>query len=555
MTTAERRAGDAGGGGRTLQESLARRPRRRRGPVDDHILDDRAALFRELESSRRFHRDRVIGRVFHPGAVSFRENVRNNSLHIIIEGNRVSAHVDRVSPLDPRPERRSRYALGRVALHNLSGMAADLVRVVRGRQGDHRCELDCEWAPAHGPSDGPEAPMLDPEDSPWSVHAEARVAGVLDDERMAGALAAVTGDGGVLSVVHCADAAAVDAAREQLQALAVPLAPPPLRVVLAHGPGGDVVMANVNHAAADGPGALQVLEAVAGAYAGRPGTPALDFLATHDVPVRPSVTHPKALAYRYRTRLERVRDALARPVLPCPDGSSGATGHGCLRVAVEAPDAASLATLGDRDRDNDVLVAALHRAVAVWNADHGRSGGRICVLVPVDLRTRPWPPEVVGNLSVTARIATDPGDRATPTEALRAVVAQTTRNIRTRTGTALIDALDRHGLLPLWARQSVIVLQPLTANRRLDSAVLAYVGRLDDPPSFGPGAGETTEVWVSAPARTPHGLSVGGAVVDGRLHLMFRYPRRLFDEAAARRFAQAYVAQLRLVATAPLPRD
>ena len=115
---------------------------------------------------------------------------------------------------------------------------------------------------------------------------------------------------------------------------------------------------SVNHAAADGPGALQVLEAVAGAYAGRPGTPALAFLATHDVPVRPAVTHPKALAYRYRSRLERVRDALARPVLPCPDGASGATGHGCLRIAVEAADAASLATLGDRDRDNDVLVAA-----------------------------------------------------------------------------------------------------------------------------------------------------------------------------------------------------
>lgn len=540
--------------GRTLQQSLARRPRRRRREVDEHILDDRATLFHELEQSKRFHRDWFIGRIFHPGAVSFRENVRQSSLHLTIEGDRVLAHVDRVSPLEPH-DRGPRYALGRIALHNLSGMATDLARLVRGRQGDHRCELDCEWVPA-GEIERDDLPLLDPEQSPWSVHAEVRVAGTLDEGRMAAALEAVLGGGAadVLSTVTCPDGAALEAAREQLQAVAVPLVGGlPLRAVLAHSPDGDVLMVNLNHAAADAPGALHVLEAIASAHAGRSDPPVLDFLATHDLPVRPTAARPKSLALRYRTRLERLRDALARPVLLHADRADDLPGHAYHHLTVAPLDAASLATVGDPDLDNDVLLAALHLAISVWNAEHGEADGRISVLVPVDLRTRPWPREVVGNFSVTARVSTDPDDRVSPTEALKSVVAQTHRNIRTRTGTALIDALDRHGLLPLWARQSVIVLQPLTANHLLDSAVLAYVGRLHEPPSFGEGAGDTVELWVSVPSRMPHGLSVGGAVVAGRLHLTFRYPRGLFHAEAARRFAQCYLAQLRLVATAPLP--
>ena len=528
--------------------------------ADEHALDDRVALFHELEASRRFHRDTGIGRIFHPGAVSFRENVRSNSLHITIVDDRVTAHVDRVSPLGLRPERTSRYALGRVALHNVSGMATDLARLLRGRQGDHRCELDCEWVPVGDGTAGAPAerdvPLLDPDDSPWSLHLEARVAGDLDDERMAAALAEVAPGEDVLSAVHCDDDVALEAARVELQAVAVPLTSgPPLRAVLAHHPHGDVLMLNVNHAAADGPGALQVMAAVSRAYAAPGRAPVLDFLATRDLPVRPAAARPKSLTQRYRTRLERVRDALARPTRLRPDGDSDESGHEFLLTCAEAGDAASLGSVRDRDRDNDVLLAALHLAVSVWNADHGQTDGRISVLVPVDLRSLPWRADVVGNLSVTARISTAPPERVSATAALKAVTAQTARNIRTRTGTALIDALDRNGMLPLWGRQSVIVLQPLTANHLLDSAVLSYLGRLDEPPSFGEEAGDTTELWLSTPARMPQGLSIGAAIVGGRLHLAFRYPRRLFDPAAARRFAGCYLAQIRLVATAPPPAD
>lgn len=127
------------------------------------------------------------------------------------------------------------------------------------------------------------------------------------------------------------------------------------------------------------------------------------------------------------------------------------------------------------------------------------------------------------------------------------VTAQTGRNRRSRTGVALLEALDRSGLLALWARQSTILLQPVTGNRDVDTAMLCNLGRLSDPPTFGGEAEETVEVWFSPPTRIPVGLSIGAVTVSGRMHLVFRYPHRLFGEDAARRFAQTYVDQLRQV--------
>ncbi len=46
----------------------------------------------------------------------------------------------------------------------------------------------------------------------------------------------------------------------------------------------------------------------------------------------------------------------------------------------------------------------------------------------------------------------------------------------------------------------------------------------------------------------PCGLSVGVVTADGRLHLAFRYCHPQFAEAAARAFADRFVAELRRVA-------
>jgi hypothetical protein len=124
---------------------------------------EQPALIGALEASDRFHRDSGLGNLFHSGKISFRELTVRDSLHIIIEGKRVSAHLDEISPLQRRSDGSIGYSVFRVLAHNVSGACADLARRLRGAHGQQRCNLECEvvWIdddPAGprlpGPSDG-----------------------------------------------------------------------------------------------------------------------------------------------------------------------------------------------------------------------------------------------------------------------------------------------------------------------------------------------------------------------------------------------------------------
>jgi len=108
-------------------------------------ITDPVVFLRHRDVSGHFHRDSPLGRLFHPGRVSFRENVPTDSLHVVVEDNHVAAHVDGVSPLAVRSQGRSGYSVRQAMAHNLAGMTQDLVWLLRGRQGDHRCVLNCEW--------------------------------------------------------------------------------------------------------------------------------------------------------------------------------------------------------------------------------------------------------------------------------------------------------------------------------------------------------------------------------------------------------------------------
>lgn len=101
-------------------------------------------LLGALEASDRFRRDSPLGSLFHPGKVSFRELAATESLHLVVDGNRLSAHVDDVSPLKLTGRRPSGYAYGRVLAHNVGGMVADLTRRLSGRHGTQRCHLECD---------------------------------------------------------------------------------------------------------------------------------------------------------------------------------------------------------------------------------------------------------------------------------------------------------------------------------------------------------------------------------------------------------------------------
>jgi hypothetical protein len=116
-------------------------------------------LMKALEADPSFRRDSTLGGIFHLGKVSYRETSATNSVHIVIDGDRVSAHIDEVSPLRLRPDGSSRYAWGRVLAHNLLVVIGDAARRLRGQKGVQRCNLRCgvEWIDDEPEADDHEA--------------------------------------------------------------------------------------------------------------------------------------------------------------------------------------------------------------------------------------------------------------------------------------------------------------------------------------------------------------------------------------------------------------
>jgi NRPS condensation-like uncharacterized protein len=416
--------------------------------------------------------------------------------------------------------------------------------------------------------------LLDVATAPWSIQLEVRVPDHLDEARLRAAIFealrrhpmaraykqasrlrarldiwAIPTDARIdpLRVVDCPDDETLAEERAELQGISVPLTEsPPLRVVLARHPDGDMLMLNVNHAAMDGFGVIRVLRSIARAYADvEDPIPDLDFDRVRNLT---GELRQANLKMRIRRQLElatRLRDLVAPPARVAADGDDGTAGYGFVHSSLsEEQTRAVVAGATAPATVNDLLLAALHLAIADWNAKHGRPCRRIGVLVPANLRPREWREEMVGNFSLPARISTTRRHRGTAQGALQAVAAQTQRKKQVGMGTAFIELLGQTRLLPLWAKRLMVLALPLTGNRLVDTAMLSNVGRLDDPPSFGGSRGEVTELWFSPPARMPLGLTIGVATVRGRLHLVLRFRHRLFDQAAASRFMDTYLRKL-----------
>ena len=111
------------------------------------------ALAAALESTGRFRRDTGLGGIFRRGKISLRELSSTDSLHVIIDGETVTAHVDLVSPLKRRRNGSARYTLARVVAHNVVGAHADLTRLLLRRSGRGACTVGLEMLDAAQPHD------------------------------------------------------------------------------------------------------------------------------------------------------------------------------------------------------------------------------------------------------------------------------------------------------------------------------------------------------------------------------------------------------------------
>jgi len=416
--------------------------------------------------------------------------------------------------------------------------------------------------------------LLDSDTEPWSIQLEVRVGGTLHEDRlraavteaalrhpMARARRAPAGRRGghryewdigpgpeldPLRVVDCPDDASLDAARAGLQSRAVPLTEsPPLRLLLARNPGGDVLMVNANHAAMDGVGTLRLVRSVARAYAGEPDpAPDLDPIEARDVSMLVDLDNRRVRRRRWAMLAGKGRDVVVPPARLAPDGGRDAPGYGLHHVRLPADLTRRLVESDLPGTVNDVLLATLLLTVETWNDEHGAPAGRISVMVPVSMRPGEWRHEVVGNLILPVRVSTTKRHRSTPLAAVEEVAEQS-RGIKEGGGAgALVEVLGRSPSFPLRVKEATSPALRALTRRLADTAMLSNLGRLDEPPSFGTDAGETTEVWFSGPARMPLGLSVGVVTAAGRLHAVFRYRHPQFGHDAARRFAERTVATL-----------
>ena len=223
-----------------------------------------------------------------------------------------------------------------------------------------------------------------------------------------------------VSTVRWRTEADLDLARARFLATAPPLdRSPPFRLLLARGPGRDSLILNAHHAAFDGRSCLRLLRLIADRYGvGRLAEPDRTdlFRAPAGPPGRPqqsSGTRPPAHQLPgNHSPVRRFRPPVRRTVRIASRHASGrrprrAPGYGFALLGWPGVPAAPQPENEPRVTVNDLLIAALIRAIMRWNASAHRRPGRVRISMPVDVRP-PGRGDELGNLSRLCTVAADP---------------------------------------------------------------------------------------------------------------------------------------------------
>jgi NRPS condensation-like uncharacterized protein len=201
-------------------------------------------------------------------------------------------------------------------------------------------------------------------------------------------------------------------------------------------------MLNVNHAAFDGFGCLRVLRSTARAYAGTEDPlPDIELAQARQVQSHLATDDLRTRTQRLAGIVDKLRDLVRAPARIAPEQSSDQPGYGFYHTSLSIQQTETLASQSHRGTVNDVLMAALHLAIAGWNLEHGAATGRISIILPVNFRPRQWREEMAINYVLMTWVSTTATDRQIPETALEAVRAQTERIKQTGTGTTLVEVL------------------------------------------------------------------------------------------------------------------
>ena len=423
---------------------------------------------------------------------------------------------------------------------------------------------------------------------PCNVHLEVQVAGRLDEPALRLAIRAALAEqpralvrrarGGwwqrgyawevpgapdldPLSVTTWADDRELAERRTRFLATAPPLdSSPPVRLLLAAGPGEDCLILNAHHAALDGISCLELLRGIARHYdattsSAGPAAPAAPAAfaasaASGSAASRSPAAPVPASAAPADGAAPASPRARARGLLPRPaariaaEVTSGRDGYGFELITCERVPRMPDAGPGPRATVNDLLIAALIVAIGRWNAAHGRPPGRIRITMPVNARA-PGQAGAAGNLSRLTSVTAQPPGRGGDVRPVAADVAAQTVAAKNRPGPQ-VDPLSR-ALAAAWCpaavKRRLLRLALRTAGPLIcDTSLVTNLGIVADPLRFGPAP--ATSMWFSTSAHMPRGLSVGAITLAGRLHLCLRYRHALFSAPAAARFAGSYAAAL-----------
>jgi NRPS condensation-like uncharacterized protein len=352
-------------------------------------------------------------------------------------------------------------------------------------------------------------------------------------------------DGDLVSEADCADDPALDDLRTDFYSPPISLeAVPPLRVAIAHRPGGDLALFDISHVPADGIAVHRFLQSVTRAYRGEddPADPVdLDEARAVDRHLAPQDL--KEAAGRALEGLRRVGEALDPPSRLAKAGVDGREGFGFVHHRLDPEQTkALLANRPEGATLNDVLLAALHLAIDRWNAEHGEDAGRVGTIMPMNTRPKDWFWDVVANFAAFVNVSTSAGDRDDLASATAAVAKQTSPVYRVQRAGGTYDLLRLLTPLPVGVKRLMPSLLPLTGNRFIDSAVLSNLGKLPDPPRFEGDA--PPEIWFSPPCAMPLGVGIGVATAADSIHLVVRHRFEQFGRDEARAFADLFLEQV-----------
>jgi len=260
-------------------------------------------------------------------------------------------------------------------------------------------------------------------------------------------------------------------------------------------------------------------------------------------------------AKRIKDLFDYLVDAVSAPTVRVagrdgarPNASGGRASYGLVQMGLSPEQTARFVSQRQPPSTvNDLLLSALSLAILRWNEQRGvASHGRISIMMPINLRPQAWRFEIVGNFSSYCIVSVPSTVRRTSLATLSCVTQQTRRLKDTNSASTLIELLDLPRSLPAAVQMRLRGALTSIHHRLANTATLSNLGVLPAAPEGGD-AGQVMQLFFSAPAPMPGGLSLGAASMDDRLFLSLRYNKALFDAELAHEFMGVLLREMSVV--------